>query len=119
MYSLRCVTFPCHFYLSMPFFFIYSNLFRLLNLISSLNLSSLHDSAKLKKKITATAAKVWEIITLLPTNRVYYELIESDPEQYLFKLTEQISLKNDQFFSKQTNDQVSLIVSLQFLYQLL
>ena len=95
----------------------FTNLFRLLNTISSLNLRGMDQ--KLKKLISITASKVWEVILLLPTNRIYYSLIEANPEQYLFKLTEQISLESQQNLTHQTNGHTTQMISIHYPYQLL
>ena len=95
----------------------FTNLFRLLNKISSLDMNSV--DSKFRKIISISAAKVWEVIMLLPTNRIYYDLIEADPEQYLLKVTDQLSLKHNHNATHQTNEQISLIVSLHFPHQLL
>jgi hypothetical protein len=95
----------------------FTNLFRLLNTISSMNLRGI--DPKFRKLASISAAKVWEVIMLLPTNRIYYDLIEANPEQYLLKLTEQISLEGQRISLCPTNGHISQMISINFPYQLL
>lgn len=95
----------------------FNNIFRLLNTISSLDIKGMDE--KLKKLASTSASKIWEVIILLPTNRIYYDLIEANPEQYLFKLTEQISLGSQRMEMHQTNGHLTQLISIHFPYQLL
>lgn len=68
----------------------FSNLFELLNLISSIEFTS--NECQNKKRTEFLSTKLWEVMMLLPTNQTYSKLISIKLETHLSKLADQFLL---------------------------